>query len=108
MISLRLVKSHGKYKSLRLEGHAPASFGSSGENILCAGVSVLSQSCFLYLQKNDLLREIVWEKGRLGFQITKPSSESEICMEILVTGMQDLKDQYPKWIDIYIGEENGT
>ncbi len=108
MISLRLLKTKAKYTNFSLVGHSPTSLGKMGENLLCAGVSTLSQSCFLYLQKKGLLREVIWQKGRLEFQITSPCVESEVVIDLLLTGMWDLKKQYPEWIDIYIGEENGT
>jgi len=108
LISLRLLKTKERYTSFSLLGHAPTSLGKMGENLLCAGVSALSQSCFLYLQKKELLREVTWQKGKLEFEISSPCLESEVALDILLTGMQDLKKQYPEWIDIYIGEENGT
>lgn len=93
---------------LLLVGHASKELGEHGDNILCAGISTLSQACFLYLQKRGYLSQIVWKSGQLGFRIENPTDESEICMQILRTGILDLQSQYPNEIQYSIGEEHGT
>jgi uncharacterized protein YsxB (DUF464 family) len=108
LISIEVFSSNGIYTGLKLTGHAPTSFGSPGENILCAAVSVLSQTLYLYCKKNYIVFSERIEKGFLGFSIEE-SLSSSVPFDMFLEGITNLEVQYPNSIQIsYKGGIYGT
>lgn len=100
MIKIYLKKGNQYYTGLKITGHAPSLFGKKGENILCAGVSVLVQTLYLYLkEKGNILTEEV-KKGYLDFSILSSGEETQKSFDLILTGIRDLKTQYPEFIEI--------
>ncbi|MCB1141895.1 MAG: ribosomal-processing cysteine protease Prp [Leptospiraceae bacterium] len=95
----------GNFLYLKLTGHSPGNLGKKGENLLCAGVSVLAQSLGLFFKKRNKLEFIHIRDGFLEFQLVKGSSDSNLGFELTLEGISDLQSQYPDSIEIYdIGE----
>ena len=78
MIRIELSREEGRYKNLRVEGHSPLSFGRPGENLLCAGVSILSQTLELCLYKSERLGSSKKEKGFLELNVRAPDMVTDI------------------------------
>jgi len=99
LIHIEVFSSDGVYTGLKLTGHAPTSFGSPGENVLCAAVSVLSQTLYLYCKKNYTVFNERIEKGFLAFSLEK-NQFSSVPFEMFLEGITNLELQYPESIFI--------
>lgn len=99
-----LEQSKGKVQGIRVTGHAMA--GKPGEDIVCAAVSVLTQTILLGIME-ALERQIPYEResGNLSFRVPKELSDQEVVkvdtlMNTLRLGMKNLKEGYEKFIDV--------
>lgn len=93
---------------VKLSGHSPKEIGVKGFNLLCAGVSVLAQSVFLYFWNSNKIKSYSKKDGFLEFEVEQTSLEDLVALEVLIVGFQDLQTQYPNLLSIKIGENNGT
>lgn len=109
MISVRIGLENQFYHTLLVRGHAPGKFGVKGENILCAAVSVLSQTLLLVLLEDNNASIFENQPGNLSFEIKSPTEKSNIQFEFLFKGLKNLESQYRDIIKIEIkGEDDGT
>ncbi len=113
MIEIAVLKpiSYNKNKpnfvGLSMKGHASSLHGEKGENILCAGVSALSQTLLIYLDKKNCLESFQKNDGTLELTLNKAGSQSIIneSFSFALSGFKALQDQYPKEIlirEIYV------
>lgn len=109
MIRLILHDNGTSFLSFTVKGHSTQ--GQKGNDILCAGVSTLAQSIVLTM-KTVLKLNIGVEKkdGYLYCGIPDSLDKQEklgvdLLIMTMVTGIQDLKNQYPNEIEI-IWESN--
>lgn len=115
MTKIKIVKNQdGHVTEYEVSGHAE--FDDHGRDILCAAVSVLSQTTILALDKvcnisqNDIKfcvdDETGYLKVSLSDRLTKDQrSSANIVLETMIVGMEDLAFQYPKHINISVEEE---
>lgn len=85
--------------SFRILGHA--NYDVKGKDIVCASVSILSQSIILGLVdilKLDCVTQI--ESGDLQCYIKEPTKEAQILMDTFKYTIKVLANQYPKYISI--------
>ncbi len=82
------------YTYLKVEGHAPNTFGKQGENILCSAVSALTQTLVLALHEDGNLHNQSIEKGIIEFTIPSPNSKTNIQFETILNGIWNLQKQY--------------
>lgn len=101
MIEVVLFQEEGFFIGLKVTGHAPDTFGKQGQNILCAAVSMLSQTIYLYLKKRSLIESEIIQKGHLEFY-TKKENRSNIPFDIFLDGIQNLEGQYPTEIKLIL------
>ncbi|MDH5680284.1 MAG: ribosomal-processing cysteine protease Prp [Spirochaetota bacterium] len=100
MIKLTIEEKGQIFTSFCVEGHS--SLGKKGNNLLCAGVSSLSQSIFLAIR--DILKlELAWSKEDGYLKCVLPNSLTEkenemvsLLIMTLIQGFEDLKRQFPR------------
>ncbi|MCX7998496.1 MAG: ribosomal-processing cysteine protease Prp, partial [Leptospiraceae bacterium] len=112
------IQHVGVITKVKVSGHSPSDMGKKGENLLCAGISVLAQSVFLYLWKQGRIQNFIRKDGLLEFEIAQTekfedaesldSANVQAALQILILGVQDLQAQYPNEISIELGGKNGT
>ena len=83
-----------------MEGHAPSTFGKSGENILCSAVSVLAQTLYLLLEESNNIANKMIEKGNLELIISQPNKTTNIQFEFFLRGIFNLQKQYKDILNI--------
>jgi uncharacterized protein YsxB (DUF464 family) len=88
------------YSYLKVEGHAPATFGKTGENILCSAVSVLAQTLYLLLDESGKLGAKKIEKGNIEVTISHPNETSNTQFEFFLRGTLNLQKQYKDILNI--------
>ncbi len=99
--------------SVEIKGHAL--FAPSGEDIVCAGVSTLSQTIVFSLQ--NLLHIDPPLKIREGYMFigfpaalqTSQKQQAELLFETLLLGLKEISREYPKFITYneFLVKENG-
>lgn len=104
MIRIEITKVSGRYSGLRITGHSPLSHGKPGENLVCAAVSILSQTLELCLYNSNQLSNHKKEKGFQEFLIMNPNSKSDIQFEFFKTGIGALMKESS---EIIVLEEKG-
>ncbi|MDH5682620.1 MAG: ribosomal-processing cysteine protease Prp [Spirochaetota bacterium] len=100
MIKLTVEEKGQLFSSFCVEGHS--SLGKKGNNLLCAGVSSLSQSIFLGIR--DILKiDVSWSKEDGYLKCVLPVSLTEkenemvsLLIMTLIQGFEDLKRQFPR------------
>lgn len=109
MIQIQLTKKDNHYKKLKVSGHSitEKNFLKSekieekiGDNVLCAAVSVLTQSLYIFCKKKELIFTEKMSDGFLEFDLNKSVMESNSAFEMVEMGLLNLRDQYPKEIEI--------
>lgn len=107
MIDVKILKDENGLRGYRISGHA--NYRESGEDIICAGVSMLSQTILESLVKVSKIREeeikynIEAETGFLDVLIPKELddkvfNDSQILIKSLVTGIELIIEAYPNYI----------
>ncbi len=99
---------YGTSTKVKVLGHSPKEMGMKGENLLCAGVSVLTQSVFLYFWNEKKIKNYSKKDGLLEFEIIQSAPEDMAVLKVLILGFQNLQTQHPNLLSIEIGEKNGT
>ena len=96
MIRVRIERdSLGRIQGFEAKGHAEA--GPRGKDIVCAAVSVLTDSVFLGLDKH-LHREMEWsaDNGDIFVRLKdKPDDLTEAILATLVLGLTEIQKIYP-------------
>ena len=92
--------STGQICGFTASGHADA--GPKGKDIVCAAVSVLTDSVFLGLDKH-LQRELSWsaDSGDISVQlIQEPDDLTEAILATMFLGLSEIQRIYPAHIRI--------
>lgn len=100
MIQIQYKIEKSFYSYLKVEGHAPATFGKSGENILCSAVSVLAQTLFLLLDESGKVSAKKIEKGKMEMTISLPNETTNTQFEFFLRGILNLQKQYKDILNI--------
>lgn len=90
----------GRIWGYSAQGHAGS--GPRGRDIVCAAVSVLTDSAFLGLERH-LQRKLKWkaEAGNLAVQLQEePDSATEAIMNTVVLGLQEIEKIHPDKVRI--------
>lgn len=110
MTNVKIFRNqNGDILKYEVSGHAD--FDDHGRDILCAAVSVLSQTTILALNKvckineNDIKFCIDEKTGYLEVTLSKSLKQdlrnsANIVLETMVVGLGDLATQYPKYINL--------
>lgn len=107
MIDVRVLKDNRGIRGYRISGHA--NFRTSGEDIICAGVSMISQTVLESLVRVSRIREdqiIYTMEENTGFlDVLIPDKlendifhDSQILLQSLVTGIELMIEAYPDYI----------
>ncbi len=105
MISVSIYRNPDKtIKQFVIQGHAHAA--DSGEDIVCAAVSVLSQTIVLslyHIANVDIEHEI--KKGYLRCKLPANMTERKSCeagllIDTMLLGLKNIQDSYPQYIEI--------
>ena len=101
MIRIKIERnSLGKILGFEAKGHAEA--GPKGKDIVCAAVSVLTDSVFLGLDRH-LHRAMDWsaESGDIFVKLKDPPDElTEAILSTMVLGLSEIQKIYPDKIRI--------
>ena len=96
MIRVRIERdSTGRIQGFEAKGHAGA--GPRGNDIVCAAVSVLTDSVFLGLDRH-LKREMEWnaDSGDISVRLKEaPDELTEAILATLVLGLTEIQKLYP-------------
>ncbi|GMT48922.1 MAG: hypothetical protein IEMM0008_0461 [bacterium] len=110
MIQLSVHDNEHTFISFCVEGHSTV--GKKGNNLLCAGVSTLTQSILLSMKSVLKLQlEVRKEEGYIECIFPKSLSQGDLeginlLMMTMITGFQDLKRQFPEEISIIWPNKN--
>ncbi|EMY79371.1 PF04327 family protein [Leptospira weilii serovar Ranarum str. ICFT] len=100
MIRIRITRFGEFYSSLESEGHSPVSLGKKGENLLCSAVSVLVQTLYLHLLQSGKVKPAEIADGYLRFEVLGQDVLIQNSFDLILSGLKNLKDQYPKEIEL--------
>ena len=96
MIRVRIERdSTGRIRGFEAKGHAGV--GPRGNDIVCAAVSVLTDSVFLGLDRH-LKREMEWDadSGDISVRLKEdPDELTEAILATLVLGLTEIQKIYP-------------
>ena len=110
MTQITFKKKGNDFISLEISGHT--SYGVDGEDIVCAGISCISQTAVLGIFNVAKVNAIysVEDSGHLYLELPDNISqkEQEVCNIILQTallGLNDLKEGYSDFIELEVIED---
>ena len=99
MIKCIVNKEKEIINEINISGHAE--YADSGEDIVCAGASMLSYAiankCLKLNSEFKFIEDV--EKG-MNFKNDGTNKEINLLLETLVEGLEMLMDEYPKNIEI--------
>lgn len=96
----------GSLCSVGISGHSGQA--AKGNDIVCAGISALSQSAVLALDLYEIALNINQQEGLLefSFNVTELNDAQKIrCESILsvfIVGISEIRKQYPEFVHIII------
>lgn len=96
MITVSFYGKDGWCTGFLAEGHAD--YGPRGQDIVCAAVSALTQGAILStIGLTEAHTETsIYTSGRLRLHIFDPNENTQLLMEGLKIGLNDLQKQYPE------------
>ena len=109
MININIFRdNNGSVVGYRIEGHA--NYDEHGRDILCAAISVLSQTTLIALNKvcgideKDLCFSVDNDRGYLDVSLSKNLEKesrykADIVLDTMIVGIEDLSAQYPEYIN---------
>ncbi|MGE5472872.1 MAG: ribosomal-processing cysteine protease Prp [Ignavibacteriales bacterium] len=97
-------KKDGRIKEFSINGHA--GFEKAGKDIVCAGVSAISGTAIIGLERLLDINPVITidsEKGHLKCRLPDDISEesannAQIILETMVLGIRDISEKYNKFI----------
>ena len=104
MIRVQIVKSGNRIEGFQVSGHA--GYAPHGQDIVCAAASFLSITVINSLERQlGAEGKVRSEDGFLDYRLPRSLNEdqmhtAQIILQTLVTGFQNLREEYPKYISI--------
>ena len=104
-----MTKAKMKWNRLELQLDGHANFAASGKDIVCAGISMLTQALLQTLidQEKEKKTHLFWAGSPdLGFLRVeaapgkKYEDEIRACFRMCVTGLRMLEEKYPDYIKL--------
>lgn len=92
MIEIKLYNN-----GFEISGHAD--YSKKGSDIVCAGVSAISQGLINYFEKNDV-NELIVNDGYIKFTLKNINDKSKIALNVFKTQISSLANSYKKYIKI--------
>lgn len=109
------IRMDWEQMALTAEGHAVGG-GPAGQNIICAGISAITQSLLNYLMEEEAVGhvELKWhmneKNGTLRIR-AKPEAghwrTTKACYRMAMTGLKAIRENYPDEIEIEEVKGNG-
>ncbi|ERT61986.1 MULTISPECIES: ribosomal-processing cysteine protease Prp [Megasphaera] len=107
MITVSLFRN-GEHRFSGFEASGHADYGEAGADIVCAAVSALTQTALLGLLKYAGGRLSYSVKdGFVSVRLQAVTDETEVIMETLQLGLQEISRQYEKYVAVYSSEAGG-
>ena len=100
---------------LHAEGHAGSA--PKGEDLICAGISAMTQTLLNVLsdeeEKGHLTMDWTMEPGRIRIRVTQVKSWkygliAKSYFTMAITGLRDMAGKYPEYIEIEEVQESGN
>lgn len=94
--------------SVRIRGHSGQA--AKGNDIVCAGVSALSQSAVLALEFYEIAHNINQQDGLLEFSVNVSGLANmqkircESIVSVFIIGINEIRKQYPEFVHVIIHE----
>lgn len=94
--------------SVSIRGHS--GWAAKGNDIVCAGVSTLSQSVVLALEYYEIAHKINQQDGLLEFFVnvtgltTTQKVRCESIVSVFIIGINEIRKQYPEFVHVIIHE----
>ncbi len=83
----------------KIEGHA--GYAEKGKDIICAGVSALSQTCMQSIIELTQDEPIYFETdGYMDMRCENPSAETKILLKSFRIGIEAIGESYPEFIKV--------
>lgn len=106
MTRVTFLYRRGRPCGFRASGHA--GYADSGEDIVCAAISALTQTCELGLtEKLGLNVEVRRDDERGFYELTTPGipgrrqrREAAILFDTLLIGLESIRSSYPEYLRI--------
>lgn len=95
MIKINYKKSNKEF-CIQVEGHS--GYAPRGKDIVCAGVSTLTQTLLAYLIKNKMDTVYVIDDGQL--YITSKDRRAMVVFDATIIGLEMLAEEYPQNVSI--------
>lgn len=97
---------NGKSHRLSVVGHA--GYAEHGKDIVCSAVSALGFSLLGFLMKCGEAKDLshLVEDGRMIFSC-EGGDRVDAAFEMAVTGYQQLSENYPQYVELYIATQGG-
>lgn len=99
--------SEGRVKGFQVSGHSMLS--PEGNDVLCSAVSALTintvNSIETFTDDPVEIEAQNEEEGFLHFRLKSVSKESELLLDSLVLGLQDIQKSYDRFLSIRFEEE---
>ena len=109
------IRMDWEQMALTAEGHA-AGGGPAGQNIICAGISAITQALLNYLMEEEAVGHVklTWhmseKNGTLRIR-AKPEAghwrTTKACYRMTMTGLKAIRENYPDEIEIEEVKGNG-
>jgi len=101
MTTVRFLRRGGRLYGFEAGGHA--GYAPSGEDIVCAAVSALTQTALLGL--GEVLKvPVEWnadeEAGALSVFVRESTDGTEVVLRTLEAGLKNIAGQYPDLVGI--------
>lgn len=95
----------GRYRGFDCSGHAD--YAESGSDIVCAGVSALvitAVNAVGELTDEKFTSESDQEEGSIRFRMRSFGHDSQLLLQAMVLGLEEMENSYGKWIDLIFEE----
>ncbi|MGB4269928.1 MAG: ribosomal-processing cysteine protease Prp [Spirochaetota bacterium] len=98
----------GSIFAVSISGHSGQA--SKGNDIVCAGVSALSQSVALALEYYEIAHSISQQEGLLEFSVNLDTLNNdkkircESLASVFILGINEIRKQYPEFVNVSIQE----
>ena len=100
MTKITLYRTDDVWMGFRALGHA--GYAEQGEDIVCAGISILTINCVNSIERfteDFFTLNTDEETGLIDFQFSrKPSEKSQLLMDSLVLGLEDLEREHNSFL----------
>ncbi len=108
-----MIRIHVNWTESRFEAQGHANWAEPGKDIVCAAVSILTQTMLKSLEEAEEREEIgtvkaEMEKGMLRIRVKNeginngywPKRRTSRIMEFAMTGLRMIRERYPERIEI--------